>query len=155
VEDSRYAFQYCPKLVVFSADKDAVLLAQRYGEADFDGMYSFIGGKMEITDDDIIAGMRREKIEEIGPDAKIRVNPSMSYSLSYRKQDGSTMILPHFVALYEGGDIVLNTQEYSNYAWVPLDGLPTFEPVIETVPAAVTAARRLLRILSHTDFIAL
>jgi hypothetical protein len=43
-------FQYCQKLIILSADKTKVLLAKRKGEADYDGIYSFIGGKMETTD---------------------------------------------------------------------------------------------------------
>ena len=44
-------FQYCQKLIVLSEDKTQVLLAKRKGEADYDGVYSFIGGKMETTDE--------------------------------------------------------------------------------------------------------
>jgi len=42
----------------------AVLLAKRAGEADYDGTWSFIGGKMETTDATLVAGMQREKNEE-------------------------------------------------------------------------------------------
>lgn len=53
-------FQYCQKLVVLSQDLDKVLLARRKGEADYDGVFSFIGGKMEMTDESLLAGMKRE-----------------------------------------------------------------------------------------------
>ena len=45
-------FQYCQKLIILSADKSQVLLTKRKGEADYDGVYSFIGGKMENTTTD-------------------------------------------------------------------------------------------------------
>jgi hypothetical protein len=43
-------FQYCQKIVVYSQDGQSVLLCKRKGEADFDSVFSFIGGKMERSD---------------------------------------------------------------------------------------------------------
>ena len=57
----RYLFQNCQKIVVFKDNNTKVLLAKRKGENDFEGVYSFIGGKMETTDDSIIKGIQREK----------------------------------------------------------------------------------------------
>ena len=71
---STLLFQYCQKLVVLSTDKQSVLLAQRKGEADYDGVFSFIGGKLETTDESLLAGMRREKNEEIGPETIMNQN---------------------------------------------------------------------------------
>lgn len=126
-------FQYCQKLIILSEDKTKVLLARRKGEADYDGTYSFIGGKMEITDESIVAGMRREKNEEIGYQAKMKVLPYETYNLLFRKKDGHTMILPHIAGMYISGDINLNN-EYSEYQWVPVSNLDSFEPKIENIP---------------------
>ena len=63
---SNLLFQYCQKIIVLSKDRRAVLLAKRKGEADYDGTYSFIGGKMVTSDKTIIDGIKREKDEEIG-----------------------------------------------------------------------------------------
>ena len=60
-------FQYCQKIVIFSKDGTSVLLAKRRGEADYDGVFSFIGGKLESTDGGLVQGLQREKDEEIGP----------------------------------------------------------------------------------------
>jgi ADP-ribose pyrophosphatase YjhB (NUDIX family) len=49
------------------------LLAKRKGEADFDGVFSFIGGKMETTDETLLAGMQREKNEEVGDEVRLRI----------------------------------------------------------------------------------
>jgi len=130
------SFQYCQKLVVLSEDKSAVLLARRKGEADYDGVYSFIGGKMETTDETLLAGMQREKNEEVGPDVRLRVIANQSYNILFRKSDGNSMVLPHIAAQYIGGTIELN-EEYSDYTWVPVNEINTFEPKIETVPEAV------------------
>jgi 8-oxo-dGTP pyrophosphatase MutT (NUDIX family) len=125
-------FQYCQKLIILSEDKTKVLLAKRKGEADFDGTYSFIGGKMETTDASILAGMKREKNEEIGDAAVVKVLPNETYNLLFRKKDGNSMVLPHIAGIYVSGVIKLN-DEYSDYKWVPITDLEAFEPKIENI----------------------
>jgi len=126
-------FQYCQKLVILSADRQSVLLAKRKGEADYDGVYSFIGGKMETTDEGLLAGMKREKDEEIGQAAKINVLPDETFNLFFRKKDGNTMVLPHIASIYVSGEIELN-DEYSDYRWVPLVDIDGFEPKVPNIP---------------------
>lgn len=136
-------FQYCQKLVILSAERKSVLLAKRKGEADYDGVFSFIGGKMETTDESFIAGMKREKTEEIGPKAVVQVMPNVTYNALYRKKDGSSMVLPHVAGVYVSGEIEIN-EEYSEYKWVPLAELEAFEPKIDTVlPMARWAEKKL------------
>ncbi|MGV9677757.1 NUDIX hydrolase [Nocardia sp. NPDC003482] len=135
-------FQYCQKLVVIDPETNSVLLARRKGEADYDGVYSFIGGKMETTDSSILDAIRREKEEEIGKAATILIAEDLSYNVLFRKKDGNSMILPHFYAEYAGGDIELN-DEYADYVWVPVDHLDAFEPKIDTIPVAVRWAREI------------
>lgn len=140
-------FQYCPKLVVFSADKESVLLAKRKGEADYDGTYTFIGGKVETTDADLLAGMNREKNEEVGPDFKIKLLPNESRNLLFRKKDGNAMVIPHHPALHVTGEIKLS-DEYSEFKWVPLAELDAFEPKVANIPECANWA---LRKLSEPD----
>jgi 8-oxo-dGTP pyrophosphatase MutT (NUDIX family) len=153
VSDPKYHFQYCQKLVVFSQDWASVLLARRQGEADYDGAFAFIGGKMETTDESIIAGLRREKNEEVGESAKVRVYPLATNNLLYRKKDGSSMILPHYLAQFMGGDVTLNTQEYSEFRWVAVEDLPNFEPKIPGIPDMVAWALSLKDFVDPKDFV--
>jgi 8-oxo-dGTP pyrophosphatase MutT (NUDIX family) len=132
-------FQYCQKLIILSEDKTKVLLARRKGEADYDGTYSFIGGKMETTDENMVAGMQREKDEEIGSSARVKVLPNETYNLLFRKKDGTSMVLPHIAGMYVSGDITLS-EEYSDYKWVPITGLDEFEPKIANIPGLTTWA---------------
>ena len=143
MSDPKYNFQYGQKIILFSEDWHRVLLAKRRGEADYDGAFSFIGGKMEITDASILEGLRREKNEEIGAAAKVQVYLGATHNVFFRKQDGSAMILPHYLARYTGGEIELNTEEYSEYRWVPLGQLETLEPKVENIPACVAWALEL------------
>jgi 8-oxo-dGTP pyrophosphatase MutT (NUDIX family) len=136
-------FQYCQKLIILSADKQSVLLAKRRGEADYDGTYSFIGGKMEATDSSLLLGMKREKDEEIGKAAKVAVYPVETYNLLFKKKDGHSMILPHIAGVFVTGEITLN-DEYSDYQWVPIDRLADFEPKIANIPELTDWAVRKL-----------
>ena len=129
-----------------------VLLARRVGEADYDQTYAFIGGKMEITDKDIIEGLRREKTEEIGTKAKVSICPYVSYNIPYVKKSGQHMILPHYYANYLGGEITLN-EEYDDFQWVPLTRLEKFSPRIENIPEMIPWVLKLKTALKPTDFI--
>jgi NADH pyrophosphatase NudC (nudix superfamily) len=146
-------FHYCPKLIVFSKDKKSILMARRTGEADYDGVYTFIGGKSEVSDGGLLVGLQREKNEEIGPDAKLKVCYMMScYQVWYTKKDGNSMVLPHHIAIYQGGDIKLNPEEYDDYKWVLVKDVDKFAQ-IPANPPAVKAALRYLSLLTDEDFV--
>jgi ADP-ribose pyrophosphatase YjhB (NUDIX family) len=147
----KYNFQYCQKIIVFSRDESSVLLCKRKGEADYDGTFSFIGGKMETTDQSIIAGLKREKDEEVGPNFKIKVFPCFTTNILFTKKDGSAMILPHIYAIHLEGDIQLS-EEYSEFKWVRLDEIDKFEPKINTIADVISKLAILKKILSETKF---
>lgn len=115
-------------------------------------MYSFPAGKMETTDKTIIDGLAREKNEELGINFKILVYPQFTTNFFYKKKDGNFMILPHYLAVHKEGEIVLN-DEYSDYKWVKLGGLDTFEPKIETIPTAVSRMLQLRNLLTEKEAI--
>jgi ADP-ribose pyrophosphatase YjhB (NUDIX family) len=148
----KYSFQNCQKIVVFSADNSKVLFAKRKGENDFDGVYSFIGGKMEITDKNLIEGMRREKNEEIGQNCKIKLFPIYNTANYFVKKDGSHMVLPHYYAKYASGVITLN-EEYSEYKWVPMTEIDSFEPKIPNTPEMARRLLKLVPLMEEKDWI--
>ncbi len=151
--DLKYNFQFCQKLVLFSQDWSKVFLAKRRGEADYDQTYSFICGKLETTDDSIITGLKREKDEEVGADFKVRVYPAATKNILYIKNSGDSMILPHYIAQYVGGKVVLNEEEYCDYIWAPVKGLSDLEPKVETIPDCVAWALKLKDFVAAEDFI--
>jgi NADH pyrophosphatase NudC (nudix superfamily) len=148
----RYNFQYCQKIVVFSSDLTSVLLCRRQDEKDLNGIFTFIGGKMEITDESILAGLLREKNEEVGAAFKINIFTKYSTNLFYIKKDGSRMILPHYFAIHKSGEIVLNS-EYSEYRWVKIEDLNEFEPKIPNIPKTVSDMELLFKIEDLKDLI--
>ena len=147
----QYNFQYCQKLVIYSKDESSVLLCKRKDEADFDGAFSFIGGKMENTDSGIIDGLQREKDEEVGKDFNIKVFPFFTTNIFFVKKDGSAMILPHFYAIHTAGEVVLN-EEYSEYTWVSLEDVDNFEPKINTISDVLHKMTILKKVIKETPF---
>lgn len=132
----KYYFQLCPKIVLFSKDKKKVLLCKRSGESDYNAFFSFIGGKIEKTDKDLLSGIKREKDEEVGEKVKIKIGIKYSVDVLFDKKDGTRMFIPHYYAIYESGEIELS-QEYSEYKWIEIDKLSFFEPKIPTIPEIV------------------
>jgi ADP-ribose pyrophosphatase YjhB (NUDIX family) len=147
---TNYNFQYCQKIVVFSRGGQSVLLCKRQNEADFDGVFTFIGGKLETTDGSVVNGLRREKNEEVGENFKIKIYPTFSCSAYYVKKDGSHMILPHYYAVHMSGEIVLN-EEYAEYKWVDIDKIDSLEPKIDNIPKTITDLLLLKRIINGLE----
>lgn len=146
----KYNFQYCQKIVIFSSDLKKVLLCKRKGENDYDGVYSFVGGKMEYSDKGIVSAIEREKNEEIGEDFKVKLYHEFSNNLTFKKKDGSYMILPHYFAKHLQGEVRLN-DEYSEYRWVEIEDLEEFEPKIKNIPKSVNKLLKLGKIIEDDD----
>ncbi len=150
--DPKYSFQNCQKIVVFKDNNTKVLLAKRVGESDHNETYSFIGGKMEITDGEILEGIKREKNEEVGENFKIKIYPTFNTMNYFVKKDGSSMVLPHYYARYESGEVNLN-EEYSDYKWVEVAKLAEFEPKIETVEIMVKNLLKLVEVIKEEELL--
>ena len=152
--NEKYLFVVCQKIAVFRNNDTEVLLAKRSGEEDFDSTYAYIVGKMEMGDNGIVGSLRREKNEEIGEQAKISVYPLVSYNVHFVKKNGHHVILPHYYARYESGEILLG-EEYSDYKWVKVKDLSSFKPMIENI---VEISDRLLEIKATarvSDFVSI
>ena len=145
-------FQYCPKLAVFDASGEKLLLCKRKGEQDYDGVFSLIGGKMEHKDPSIVEGIQREKNEEVGPQFSVRLLPTHSVDVLFCKKDGNRMILPHFYAQHIQGDVSLN-DEYSEYSWVPLGELNSFSPMVENVRWIAPSLAQIARFANEDQYV--
>lgn len=145
-------FQVCQKLVVFNNDDSKILLAKRIGEADYDGTYSFIGGKLETTDKGILEGIKREKNEEIGIEAILKVFPSVSVNAYFVKNSGQPMLLPHYYVQYQSGEII-PSDEYDDIKWVALEELNDFEPKIPNITDITYQLLSLKGMFSGKDFV--
>lgn len=141
---SKYYFFVTPKFVMFDSKLEKVLLARRNGEADHDGTFSFIGGKLEKTDKDLLSGMMREKDEEIGIDNQVSIVLDSSRSVFFERSDGQMVLVPHYPAIFEAGKINLNEDEYSEFAWVSLSEHESFEPKIGNITEIAIWANKVL-----------
>lgn len=130
----KYNFQYCPKIVVFN-EKDEVLLCKRQWEEDFDWIFSFPWWKREKVDSSIEEWIMREKNEEIWESAKISIYRLFNIEKEYIKKIWDTMILPHYIWIYNWWDIIINN-EYSEYKWIKQDDVSKIN-VIWTVPSVI------------------
>jgi len=151
----KYHFINCQKIVVFNKEKTKVLLAKRSEEDYYNGVYTFIGGKMEITDLSLLEGLKREKNEEVGKQFKIRINPKIVHMVLFGELEGKKgvpMVLPHYYSEYLGGEIVPEIVEYSDFKWVSLDELDSFEPKIANIPETVTKLLKLRVVMDEKDF---
>jgi len=146
----KYNFQYCQKLVIFSTDFKKALLCKRKGEDDYDGVYSFIGGKMETTDSDLVSAMQREKNEEVGKNFKVKLYQKFSNNLTFKKKSGDYMVLSYYLAKHVAGEVELN-EEYSDYKWVEIEQLENFEPKINNIPESVKTLLKLKKIIEEED----
>ena len=63
------------------------------------------------------------------------------------------MILPHYLAIHEEGEIDLNLEEYSEYKWIEINKLDNFEPKIENIGKIVNEIIKLGKIVDEKDFI--
>ena len=149
---NKYNFQYCQKIVVFSKVKNSVLLCKRVTEEDYDGVFSFIGRKMEVNDKDIIQSLKRVKDEEVGKDFKIGIYPTFTTNVLFNKEDGNRMILPHHYAIHISGEIELS-KEYSEFKWVAIDELDSFEPKIPNISEVVKTLAKLKDVISDKDLV--
>lgn len=126
-----------PKLAIVHQHEGKVLLCRRANETDLNGVFTFIGGKMELADADIVETLRRERDEEIGPDVRLRLLHTYSIITEYRRLDGLRQILPHYLAFYVGGRIALSS-EYSEAIWVHIRHLDGWEaPMIRNIPGVL------------------
>lgn len=106
---------------------------------------------METTDKSILAGLQREKNEEVGTSFKIKIYPIYSINHFFIKKDGNRMIVPHYYAIYSSGEVNIN-EEYSEYKWVPITELKNFEPKIPTIPSVVDNFLKISKSFSDSEF---
>jgi hypothetical protein len=108
---------------------------------------------MQTTDSSIQTAMGREKNEEIGELAQVKVCLTIARPVLFHKKDGSQMIVPHHIAQFVGGKVVLSDDEYSEYKWAGLDQLQSFEPKVENIPELIDWALKLKVLLTEKDFV--
>lgn len=121
-------------LVYRESDQRFLILKRSDREKVHAGKYAFPGGKLEWKDLDFSHPTRmngdvidfehaledllvRETLEEAG----VKIDPSTLYylgSIAFVRPDGIPVILVKFVAHYLSGEVVLEDEAFSDFAWV-------------------------------------
>jgi 8-oxo-dGTP diphosphatase len=124
---------YCPIVAtlgyVLSPDRQRVLLVHRNARADDQhlGKYNGLGGKVE-SDEDVMAGMRREIMEEAGIACEaMQLRGTISWP-GFGKQGEDWLGFVFLVEAYSGEPLTSNAE--GNLEWVELEsvaGLPLWE----------------------------
>lgn len=124
---------YCPIVAtlgyVLSPDRRRVLLVHRNARADDQhlGKYNGLGGKVE-ADEDVMAGMRREIMEEAGIACEaMHLRGTISWP-GFGKQGEDWLGFVFLVEAYSGEPMTSNAE--GNLEWIELDsvaGLPLWE----------------------------
>ena len=68
------------------------------------------------------------------------------------KKDGTNMVLPHYYARYESGEVILN-EEYSDYKWVEVEKIAEFEPKVPTIGLEIEKLLRLVDLIKEEELI--
>ena len=124
---------YCPIVAtlgyVLSADRRRVLLVHRNARADDQhlGKYNGLGGKVE-PDEDVMAGMRREIMEEAGIACEaMQLRGTISWP-GFGKQGEDWLGFLFLIEAFSGEPMTSNAE--GNLEWIELDsvaGLPLWE----------------------------
>ena len=143
----------CPKVALVDELTESVLLCRRTGEQDYDAHFSLVGGKLHEDDGSLAEGIRRELREELGDRVRGSIHLGCSVDVLFTKTSGDRMLLPHYYARFDGGQIDLNPAEYDEMRWVPVSALRATSPLIENVPAIVERLASLRACMPESEFV--
>ncbi len=152
-------FYFVANVVVYRpSDGRCLLLKRSEREKAHPGKYGVLGGKLEWKDlpidrptrlngdvldfehavEDLLA---REAKEEAG----ITIEPNLTYidSVAYIRPDETPSILVKFAAIYKSGEIVLEEDAFSDFAWINADEVDALD-CIDGIPDEIKQTIKLL-----------
>ncbi len=141
-------------VVVRKSDKRCLILKRHPREKVHPGSYAVPGGKLEWEDLDIKHPTRLnddvldyentiEKllVREVKEEAGIDIESELKYinSVAFIRPDGIPVVLAKFAALYKGGEVVLEEDAFTDYAWVNAQEVKNY-PIIKGIDSEISAA---------------
>jgi 8-oxo-dGTP pyrophosphatase MutT (NUDIX family) len=127
-------FYFVANVVVYrESDGRCLILKRSANEKVHPGKYCVPGGKLEWADLDMRKPTRMNGdvfdfehavedllIRETKEEAGIEIEPKLQYinNVAFVRPDGIPVVLVKFAAKYKSGDIQLEEQAFSDYAWV-------------------------------------
>jgi len=136
-------FYFVANIVIYrDSDQRCLILKRHEREKVHPGKYAVPGGKLEWINLDITKPTRmngdvidfenavedllqRETFEEAG----IEIYPQLKYinSVAFIRPDGTPVILVKFAGRYKSGEITLEENAFTDYAWVNENEMKQFE----------------------------
>ena len=136
-------FYFVANVVVFrKSDKRCLILKRHLREKVHPGKYAVPGGKLEWKNLDLtkptrINGevldfenaiedlLKREVFEEAG----IEIQKNLTYlnSVAFVRPDGIPVVLVKFAAKYASGDVKLEQDSFTDYAWVNQEEVKSYD----------------------------
>jgi 8-oxo-dGTP pyrophosphatase MutT (NUDIX family) len=128
-------FYFVANVIIFrKTDRRCLILKRSERETTHPGRYAFVGGKLEWNDLDLAKPTRingdvidfegaleallfREALEE----ANVSLDTSgLTYvnSVAFVRPDGVPAMLVKFLAAYSGGEVVVESGSFTDFAWV-------------------------------------
>jgi len=136
-------FYFVANVVVYrEEDKKCLILKRHEREIAHPGRYGVIGGKLEWKDmpikkPDHMNGdvfdyndmIEKLLIREAKEEAGIEIHSDLKYinSKTFIRPDEVPVVLVKFAARYKGGDIVLEEEAFTDYAWVDENEVKNYE----------------------------
>ncbi len=153
-------FYFVANVVVYRKEDGRCLILKRSDqEVVHPGKWGVIGGKMEWSDlpvdkpdwingevldynDSIEKLLAREAIEEAG----IQIDSSFHYlhSKSFIRPDEVPVVMIKFASFYKGGNILLEKNAFSDYAWVneiEIDKYQCIDGIAEEIKTTITVMK--------------
>jgi len=139
-------FYFVANVVVYREEDGKCLILKRHErEKVHPGKYAVPGGKLEWKDFDLLNPTRfngevldfensvedllkREVLEEAG----IEIQDGLVYlnSVSFVRPDETPVVLVKFAAKYRKGEVVLEEDAFSDYAWVDSDEVKNYDCIL-------------------------
>ena len=136
-------FYFVANVVVYRESDRRCLILKRDGrEKVHPGKYGVIGGKLEWNDLDLknptrtngdvfdfenaVEGLlKREAMEEAG----VEIHDKLHYinSVAFVRPDGIPVVLVKFAAKYKSGDVVLEKEAFTDFAWVNEEEIENYD----------------------------
>ncbi len=145
-------------IIYRASDRRCLLLKRSEKEIAHPGLWSGVGGKLEWKDfeqtpitrmnhdipnwEGVIENLLiREAKEESGLQV---TDPKYIKSIGFLRPDGVPVICAKFALKYESGDVEI-PPEFDDFAWINLEEVKTYQPIIAGIAAEVAAAIVLYR----------
>ncbi len=93
-------------------DSKALILQRSYGEVSGSGSWEFAGGKLKFGED-LVEGLKREIMEEVGLEVKVE---RLLYASTFRSKENRQTVILNYLC-HSLSDRIILSEEHEKYLW--------------------------------------